>query len=1112
MSKRWWLAMAFLLLAGGLCRAQTTKSEVPSMPTETRAERDARMAWWREARFGMFIHWGLYAIPAGRWGDNTNHAEWIMNTAHIPVERYEQFRSEFNPVQFDATEWVRMAQDAGMKYIVITSKHHDGFCLFDSAYTDYDVMSTPFRRDIMKELSDACRAAGLKMCWYHSIMDWHHPDYLPRRGWEQRSAEGADFDRFVTYLKSEVRELLTKYGPIGVMWFDGEWENTWNHERGLDLYRYVRELQPDIIVNNRVDKGRAGMAGMTTDERFAGDFGTPEQAIPATGLPGVDWETCMTMNNHWGYNAYDHNWKSTADLIRKLVDIASKGGNFLLNVGPRADGTFPPEAVERLREIGAWMKVNGESIYGTTASPFKHLPWGRCTMRCLPTRRLKCFVYLHVFDWPKDGKLVVPGLQNEPFVVRLLADPQGPPLEVSREAGALVIDVPREAPDPIDSVVVLQIWDGPRVIEPPTIATEADIFVDALAVVIEPGSRDVEIRYTLDGSLPTADSPVVGGPVFIAETCTVVAQHFRDGQPVSGAARATFTKVEPRPAETEAGATSGLQYEYYEGKWDVLPDFDTLNAVKTGRVDNFTYAPRNRPDGFAFRYRGYVAVPDDGVYTFSTVSDDGSRLYIGDQLVVNNDGPHSAFERSGQIALAAGLHPITVTFFERTGDDALEVWWAGPGIPRERIPDAALSAPASSEAQSTGVPGLARPTPAQIAWQDCELGMFIHFAPNTWLDREYDDLALPLERFNPAELNTDQWVHAAKVMGAQYIIIVAKHAGGFCLWPTETTDYSVKSTPWRDGQGDVLADLADSCRRWDMKLGVYISPTDRRHGAGGGGRCETEAEQQAYNEVYRRQLTEVLSRYGPMYEVWFDGSIVVPVADILKKYAPDAMVFQGPQATIRWVGNEDGVAPYPAWNSVSAEAARTGTATAADGDPAGTVWLPNECDARMRNTWFWRRDNAETLKTVDQLMDMYYKSVGRGAVLLVNHTPDTTGLIPEADVRRGAEFGAELRQRFGKSLAEAAGKGETLELTFGKPTKVDHVVMQEDIAGGERVRAYVIEGRVGDEWQVLAEGSAIGHKRMDRFELCEVSAIRLRVTQAVGEPLIRRCAAYCVGK
>jgi alpha-L-fucosidase len=433
-----------------------TEIEKEKATKETTEQRDSRMAWWRDARFGMFIHWGLYAVPAGEWKKETDHAEWILETAQIPVEKYEKFAAQFNPIKFDAKEWVEIAKKAGMKYIVITSKHHDGFCLFDSQLTDYDVVdATPFKRDILKELSEECHRQGIKICWYHSIMDWHHPDYLPRRNWEKRSSAGADYDQYVKYLKGQVRELLTNYGEIGVMWFDGEWEETWTKERGFDLYKYVRSLQPNIIINNRVGKGRAGMAGTYDPETAVGDFGTPEQEIPGTGL-GYDWETCMTMNDHWGYNKHDNNWKSTEDLIRKLVDIASKGGNFLLNVGPTAEGLFPQPSVERLRTIGEWMRVNGESIYGTTASLFEKLEWGRST-----TKGKKLF--LHVFDWPKDGKLSLPGLISRVKTAHLLANPQAT-LDVNYQEGSAFISLPEKAPDPVVSVVVLEFEQQPEVV------------------------------------------------------------------------------------------------------------------------------------------------------------------------------------------------------------------------------------------------------------------------------------------------------------------------------------------------------------------------------------------------------------------------------------------------------------------------------------------------------------------------------------------------------------------------------------------------------------------------------------------------------------------------
>jgi len=409
---------------------------------------------------------------------------------------------------------------------------------------------------------------------------------------------------------------------------------------------------------------------------------------------------------------------------------------------------------------------------------------------------------------------------------------------------------------------------------------------------------------------------------------------------------------------------------------------------------------------------------------------------------------------------------------------------------------------------------LARPTPQQLAWHDLELGMFIHIAPQTWQDSESDRMTTPLAAINPEKLDTDQWVRVAESMGAKYIVFVAKHEGGFCWWQTETTDFGVRNTPWRGGTGDVLKDLSASCGKRALKLGVYLSPRDMKHGIGVGGRAKEPAGQAAYERLFRQQLTEVLTRYGEMAEVWFDGNLIFDVGDILARHAPNAVIFQDPQASIRWVGNEDGVAPYPAWNAVRypKAGATWGDYTAKDGDPTGNRWLPNECDARIRATWFWRTDNEHTLKGVDQLMAMYYRSVGRGAVLLLNNTPDTSGLIPEADAKRSAEFGAEIRRRFGTPLAEARGGNRELAVGLRAPAVIDHVVSMEDLAGGERVRQYVVEGLSGGKWTALCGGSAIGHKKIDAFAPVRVEAVRLRVTESVGLPLLRRLSIYRVSE
>jgi alpha-L-fucosidase len=426
-------------------------------PPETQAERDRRMQWWREARFGMFIHWGLYAVPAGEFqGKHSNQTgEWIMSWANIPRAQYEQFLPRFDPEKFNAAEWVHIAKSAGMKYIVITSKHHDGFSMFESKTSKYNIVdATPFHRDPMKELAAEAKKQGIKFCFYYSIMDWHHPaQYVDAKGKDPTSGDGqtklkpGGKEEYVSYMKSQLRELVTRYDPA-VLWFDGEWVSWWTEEDGRDLYNFVRSLKPGIIVNNRVGKGRNGMEGMSKGAE-AGDFGTPEQQIPANGLPDVDWESCMTMNDTWGFKSDDDHWKSTQTLIRNLIDIASKGGNYLLNVGPTSEGLIPGPSVDRLAEIGKWMAVNGESIYGASASPFPSaLPFGRATTK--PGR-----LYLQVFDWPADGKLQITGWSKPVKRAYLLATPSKN-LKIDQTSDQVTIALPATAPDPIATVIVLE--------------------------------------------------------------------------------------------------------------------------------------------------------------------------------------------------------------------------------------------------------------------------------------------------------------------------------------------------------------------------------------------------------------------------------------------------------------------------------------------------------------------------------------------------------------------------------------------------------------------------------------------------------------------------------
>ena len=354
-------------------KPEKAKIEIVNYLEESKKSFDQRMKWWRDDRFGMFIHWGVYAVPAGIYNNKEvkgDNGEWIMNNAQIPVREYEKFAKQFNPTKFDANEWVKTMKDAGIKYVVITSKHHDGFGLWDSKVSNYDIVDfAPYGKDILKALSKACKKQGIKFGLYYSIIDWHHPEaqainYPNYNNWENLKINPKFSSYLENYMKPQLKELIENYDPE-IIWFDGEWIPDFTHNQGLELYQYIRSLKPNIIINNRVDKGRSGMQGMNKeDKKYAGDFGTPEQEILET-TSTLDWESCMTMNDTWGYKKNDHNWKSTAVLVHNLIDVTAKGGNYLLNVGPTAEGLIPAPSVERLKQMGQWLKINGKAIYGT---------------------------------------------------------------------------------------------------------------------------------------------------------------------------------------------------------------------------------------------------------------------------------------------------------------------------------------------------------------------------------------------------------------------------------------------------------------------------------------------------------------------------------------------------------------------------------------------------------------------------------------------------------------------------------------------------------------------------------------------------------------------------
>ena len=411
---------------------------------------------------------------------------------------------------------------------------------------------------------------------------------------------------------------------------------------------------------------------------------------------------------------------------------------------------------------------------------------------------------------------------------------------------------------------------------------------------------------------------------------------------------------------------------------------------------------------------------------------------------------------------------------------------------------------------------LAQPTEAQYRYHEQERIMFVCLDPATWQGREYDNHSTDLKDIKLPKLNVDQWLEAAKSWDAKEILFVAKHCGGFCWWQTETTDYSVKNIAWKNGKGDLVKEVAEACKRHGLKLGMYIYPGDDTWGAqiGSGGRTSDPARQEAYNKVLQMQWTEVLSRHRDnIIELWFDGSCIVPLGEVFEKYVGDRVVYlQGPYANIRWVGTESGIAPYPGWNTLKKKDLDTGVSTAVHGNPDGDAWAPLECDTTLYNHyWFWSKENEKKQKSLEHLIRLYYLSAGRGATFLLNSTPNTDGLLPQADLVLYKQFGEKLDRRFSNPIGQTKGPGLVHTIRFDQPTKINQFMIMEDYRYGHRIREFTVEARTADgQWIDINTGSSVGRKRIVMFEPVEATAVTLRITKNVGTPLIRDFKLYFV--
>lgn len=465
---------AHILFAG-----PSLAQEIPSFPKpppyqDSAGKKAERMLWFDEARLGMFIHWGLYSQLGGEWREKhvTGGAEWIQKYLEIPSSQYRPLAKTFTATGFDADAWIKAIAAAGVKYICVTTKHHDGFCMWPTKLNDdWNISLTPFNRDPLKELSEACKRHGVIFCIYHSILDWHHPDWPGRPNFNDHATGKPDKERFRNYLYGQLKELFTNYGEIGMIWLDGSWDRQhWTSEDGKQLEDFIRTLQPSVVINNRSGylppqpKFDFHIEN-TYSYVFAGDYISPEGEVPATGLPGIHWETCQTMQlpNNWGYSRIT-GFRTYTDLLRQFIDVASKGGNLLLNIGPTGEGFIPPQALGCLEKFGAWMKVNAGSIHGTTASPFPHLPFdGRCT-------RKGSTLYLHVFKWPENGSIRLPAA-NTVKRAWLLDDPERS-LSVRATAVGTEIKLPEHAPDPVASVIAVEIEGEPEPVAAPKLVSK----------------------------------------------------------------------------------------------------------------------------------------------------------------------------------------------------------------------------------------------------------------------------------------------------------------------------------------------------------------------------------------------------------------------------------------------------------------------------------------------------------------------------------------------------------------------------------------------------------------------------------------------------------------
>jgi alpha-L-fucosidase len=873
LSRRWSLlasAGLALLFASSIALPRPVAAADAGAPTPPNAQ---RLEEWRAMRFGMFVHWGPVSLKGTEIG-------WSRG-AQIPVEEYDQLYTRFNPVKFNADAWATAAREAGMKYLVFTTKHHDGFCMWDTRQTDHNIMRSPFGRDVVKELAAACRRQGIAFGTYHSTCDWHHPDFpLTSPGGSVRRTT-SDLDRYEAYLHAQVKELITGYGPLLLMWFDVPQE--FDQARGLKLEQWTRSLQPDIIINNR--------------SGAQGDYDTPEQRVGGY-QDQRPWETCMTIANQWAWKP-DDPMKSLAECLQTLVRCAGGDGNLLFNVGPTPEGLIEPAQVARLKEMGAWLAKHGESVYGTRGGPWKP------TKDWASTRKGKT-VYLHVFRWVGDT-VSLPNLPGRLMSSSLM---DGGMPHVAQTGDRILVTVLPWDRREIDTVVKLEFAEP--VMAMAAVASAPATAVKATASNVYQGMDEFAADRAWDGDSGT--------------------RWATDG----GTHQAWLAADLGKPARFD-----GLRVE----------------EAYAGRVQRFE---------FQLKEAG----------TWKTV------------LTSTNLGEHFA-----QKFPAVSAQEVRLNIQEATEGPTLNE------IQLDRLTDTAEA------------PAVAAPDPARADLQREFLrwgfGMFLHFNLATFADVDWATGHEDPVIFRPAKLDCGQWADAAKAAGMKYAVLTTKHTEGYALWDSETTKHDITACKnYRGGKGDVVREFVEAFRKRGLKVGFYYCfPGDYSQGRLKPGQTDLHGlPPEAAGDfvgLMRRQLTELLTKYGPVDLLWIDQYANPYTKAAWPEFLKLVKSLQ-PRCLVLANNSHD----FAETDIQSYEFPWMPTLPPADNTMASEVCDTIQPGAR----WFWdQRVGKDQLQPADDIARIVQMLNARQANYLLNVPPDRDGLIPAAQVERLREVGRLLR-------------------------------------------------------------------------------------------------------